>query len=382
MNVGASATAAELSADPYPIYRSLRDEGPCVYLAAANRYVITRWDDVFALDANPAVTAREENSLMTRAMGLTMLRTDGDEHERLRLASRATLGGRSFLEHWNGPITAVAEDLLDAIVPREGGDLVADFAAPFAARTLKLILGIPDVDDDDLDRASQALIDGIGNYADDQEVWARCTWANVLIDAALERSWGKAEEGTVLHSMIDSGKMQKQEIAANIKLFISGGLNEPRDVISSAIWALLRDKEQLALVREDPALLSAAAEETLRWLSPIGMYPRQVQEETVVGGIALPAGSRLGVVLASANRDERHWEDPDRFDVRRDTRGQLAFSRGPHVCLGAFIARHSIGKIALPLIFERLPELRLADDFRPELVGWVFRGLRRLDVRW
>jgi cytochrome P450 len=79
-----------------------------------------------------------------------------------------------------------------------------------------------------------------------------------------------------------------------------------------------------------------------------------------VGEIDLPVGTRVGVLLASANRDERHWQEPDRFDLRRATQRHIAFSRGPHVCLGAFVARQQIGQSALPRLFARFPRLRLA----------------------
>ena len=96
-------------------------------------------------------------------------------------------------------------------------------------------------------------------------------------------------------------------------------------MIATTTWALLRDSEQAALVRADPIAFAAATEESLRWMSPIAMYPRYVASDTRLGDVELPAGSRVGVMLASANRDERHWEEPDRFDLRRATSGMSPF---------------------------------------------------------
>jgi Cytochrome P450 len=217
---------------------------------------------------------------------------------------------------------------------------------------------------------SQALIDGVGNYADDATVWSRGRKAGAGIDAAVARARDRARAGTVIHAMLSDAAVTYDEVLANVKLFISGGLNEPRDVIATTTWALLRDAEQAALVRADPAAFAAATEESLRWMSPIAMYPRYVSSDTRLGGVELAAGSRVGVLLASANRDERHWEEPDRFDLRRATQRHVAFSRGPHVCLGAFVARQQVGRARL---FERLPGLRLATGFEPQQVGWVFR---------
>ncbi len=372
----------DLSRDPYPVYCRLRDEGRCVYLQAARRYVIPRWKDVVELDRNPAITGREENSLMTRAMGRTLRRTDGETHVRLRGAFQGPLTGQAFTTRWIGVFRGIARELIDEIMPRGHASLVADFASPFAARTLKLLLGIGDVGDKELDRASRAFIDGIGNYADDPDVWARCQRASRLVDDALDRWSGRAPEGSVLRAMIDSAAMSEEEIRANIKLFVSGALNEPRDLIVSTVWAVLRDPVQASLLRADPGLIPAVLEEALRWLSPIGMVPRQVQRDTMFGGVELAAGTPLGVLIASANRDERHWDNPDVFDLRRESRGHVAFGHGPYFCLGAFLTRRGVGAVALPAIFGRLRGLDLADGFEPRIRGWIFRGLNELEVTW
>ena len=375
-------TIEDLVRDPYDVYRRLRDAGPCVWLAPARRYVLPRWDEVFALDEDPAFTAAEPDSLMTRAMGLSMLRTDGAIHQRQRRAAHRVLRAKEFEACWSGMLAGVADELLDEIEQAGRADLVADFAGPYAARTLKRMLGLDDVADMDMQVWSQALIDGVGNYADDATVWSRCREAGAGIDAAVSRARGRAREGTVIHAMLSDAAITYDEVLANVKLFISGGLNEPRDVIATTAWALLRDPEQAALVRADPAAFAAATEESLRWMSPIAMYPRYVSSDTQLGDVALAAGDRVGVMLASANRDERHWEEPDRFDLRRATQRHVAFSRGPHVCLGAFVARQQVGRAALPRLFERLPDLRLAPGLPPRQVGWVFRGLASLEVTW
>jgi cytochrome P450 len=371
---------AELSRDPYPVYRRLREAGACVWLDAASRYVVPRWEDVVGLDELPGITAREEPSLMTRAMGRTMLRTDGEEHARLRAPAHAPLRFRGFAERWGDMLTREAHDLLAPVRARGHMDVLADFAGPFAARTLRLLLGLHAARDEELEFASQAFIDGIGNYADDAGTWQRCERANRLVDQAITADWDRAQDGTVLRALIDAGTLSEEEVRANLKLFISGGLNEPRDVIATTLHALLADPEQEALAREDPENLGKATEESLRWTSPIGMFPRVVHEDTELGGVHLAAGTRLGVLIASANRDERHWADPDRFDLRRATVRHLAFSRGPHVCPGAYVARQQVAHAALPALLA-LPGIRLATT-AVRYQGWVFRGPARLDVMW
>src|SRR5262249_52058598 len=106
-------TAEELVHDPYEVYRRLRDAGPCVWLAPARRYVVPRWDDVFAVDENDAFTAAEPESLMTRAIGLSMLRTDGDDHQRQRRAAHRVLRAKEFETYWSGMLAGVADELID-----------------------------------------------------------------------------------------------------------------------------------------------------------------------------------------------------------------------------------------------------------------------------
>jgi cytochrome P450 len=210
--VGAD-TRDELSWDPYPVYRRLRDEGACVWLGAANPYVVSRWADVVGLDEVPGITAREEASLMTRAMGRTMLRTDGEEHARLRAPAHAPLRFRGFAERWGDMLRREAHDLLAPLRDRGRMDVMRDFAGPFAARTLRLLLGLHAARDEDLEFASQAFIDGTGNYADDPDAWQRCERANRLVDEAITADWDRAEDGTVLRGFIDAGTLSERRCA-------------------------------------------------------------------------------------------------------------------------------------------------------------------------
>ena len=178
-------TREALSRDPYPVYRRLREEGACVWLDAANRYVVPRWEDGVGLDEVPGITAREEPSLMTRAMGRTMLRTDREEHARLRAPAHAPLRFRGFAERWGDMLTREAHDLLAPLRDRGHMDVPRDCAGPFAARTLKLLLGLHAARDEDLEFASQAFIDGVGNL---RTTPTRGSGASAPTDSSTRRS--------------------------------------------------------------------------------------------------------------------------------------------------------------------------------------------------
>jgi cytochrome P450 len=375
----------DLVADPYPTYRALREHHPVAWVPEAGRYLVTRHDDIVAVERDPATfSSAETPSNLTRVMGETLLRKDGAAHRRERIAAERPLRPRIVTQHWQPVFRRNAEELLDGFAGRGAADLATEFAGPLAARNLAALLGLPGVPPADLQAWSQALIDGSGNYGDDPAVWERCERAVASIDAAVEESVRRLREHpdeSIISSMLHADDpLSHEQILANVKVVIGGGLNEPRDAIGIATYALLTHPEQRAAVSADPALWKRVFEEAIRWVSPIGMYPRQVTEPVVLAGVPLEPGDRIGVVVASGNRDERVFTSPDEFDIHRPETGHIAFGGGPHFCLGTWAARLSVGQIAVPLLFSCLRGLRLAEPAR--FSGWVFRGPLDLPVVW
>jgi len=229
------------------------------------------------------------------------------------------------------------------------------------------------------------MIDGIANYAGDPAVEARCHAATAGIDAAIDDMIPVLEKRSnlsLLSVMLQSG-MAMDSVRANIKLAISGGQNEPRDAIAGAVWALLTHPEQLALVRAGKARWIDVFEEYARWISPIGMSPRRIAQHWTINGIELAPEDRVFLMFGSANRDEAHFPDADRFDLTRDTSKSIAFGAGPHYCAGAFASRALVADVALPSLFTRLGNLRLDLDGEPVRIGgWAFRGLLNLPIAW
>ncbi|WP_326761629.1 cytochrome P450 [Streptomyces phaeochromogenes] len=377
----------DLWEDPYPIYRRLRRHQPVAWVPAANRYLVTRHKDVVHLERHPEIfSAAEQESLMIRVMGLTMLRKDGPAHLRERKAAEPALRPRIVKQHWMPAFQRIADELIDGFQERGEADLFSEFAGPMAARCLALVLGLPEVDPADLQTWSQALMDGTGNYADDPVVWQRSETAAHAIDEAVDTAIGRLRahpDASVISAMLHAADpLTPEEIRGNLKMFIGGGLNEPRDLAGVATYALLSHPGQRALAEADPARFRDVFEEAARWVAPIGMYPRQTTTEVELGGTLLPAGARLGVVLGSANRDEDVFADPDAFDIDRGERSHVAFGGGPHFCLGSWAARAQVGQVSLPTLFRRLKGLRLSDTEPVRLGGWVFRGTLNLPVRW
>jgi cytochrome P450 len=228
------------------------------------------------------------------------------------------------------------------------------------------------------------MIDGIANYSGDPAVEARCHAATAGIDAAIDDMLpilGKTPDQSLLGVMLAAG-MPVQSVRANIKLAISGGQNEPRDAIAGTVWALLTHPDQLALVHSGQVSWLQAFEEYARWISPIGMSPRRVAKPWTIRDIAFETNERVFLMFGSANRDEKHFGNADRFDVRRDASKSIAFGAGPHFCAGAWASRAMVADVALPAIFSRLKNLRIVEDASVRIGGWAFRGLLNLPVTW
>jgi cytochrome P450 len=185
----------------------------------------------------------------------------------------------------------------------------------------------------------------------------------------------------MVNTVLDGGKLTREEIQSNLKVMIVGGLQATTDLIALSMLAILSHPEQLELVLADPKLVDPAIEEAARWHSPVGTSTRQATEDTELCGVELERGALVAAVLASANRDERNWTEPDRYDVRRKEGSHLAFATGPHLCLGARLARYET-RTAWRLLLEHLPGLRLDPDSPVEISGWEFRSPQQLRVKW
>ncbi|WP_208109370.1 cytochrome P450 [Enemella evansiae] len=379
----------DLQVDPFPIYERLRDEGGVHWVPAVNRYLITSYEAISVTEHDQETfSANEEGSLQIRAMGHSMLRRDDPEHYAERRAWQPILKPGYVKRVWLSMYREVAEDLLaDLIAKGPGADLLWDFAAPYAAETLRRMLGLYNADQADLQRWSQTLIDATGNYADDPDVWAEGERSFTEVDTALDEMLAyhlTHRDDSLLSALLSmpGERMPIEKIRANIKMTIGGGLNEPRDALGVAAHALFTHPEQRAAVLSDPGLWPTVFEETIRWVAPIGLYSRQVTRDTVLAGTPLPAGAKLGICVLSANRDRTIWTDPEKFNIHREVKPHLAFSKGVHVCLGNWAARAQIAEVALPLLFTSLRGLS-ADPTQPATMGgWVFRGMLTLPVTW
>ncbi len=375
-----SIDPARFATDPYPDLAELRSCAPVVYVPQLDAYLLTRRDDIHLYEKRiDLLSSDQPGGLMTVLMGQNLMRRDGEEHMRQRKALFPALSPRIVAQHWKPIFEAACARILSDLKPKGACDLVRDVAMPVSAEALRAITGLTSMTNAEMDGVSQAMIDGCANYAGDPEIEAACHDATALIDDHISRNWNAADPHSALQVQQAAGLLEA-DIRANIKLVISGGQNEPRDAIAGAVFALLDHPEVRAAISEGRADWADAFAEYVRLHSPIGMSPRRMTQTAQIAGVEIPAESKVFLMFSAAGRDPVHFEDPDRFDITRDTGPAIPFGAGPHFCAGAAASRCLVTEIALPRVFEALPSLKLAGLV--EMQGWAFRGPKSVPVRW
>jgi cytochrome P450 len=389
MSIGETIDVESLERDPYPIYARLRADEPVSWVESVGLWLVTRWDDVTFVDVRPELfTAETEPSTLNRTFGKNLLGSEGSYHDRIRSIIEPAFRPGAVRQYATDVIAPLAHELIDTFVDRGGVDLAHAFCEPFSVRVLKNVLGLGELSDDTLRGWFEALGTGAANFEGDPEKQAVADAASLEVNETLAPildRLAREPDDSILSRMVGSEvegeRLTREEIQSNLKVMIVGGMQEPGDMVGISMWALLSHPDQAAEVRANPdGLIRPAIEESMRWHSPVGTSTRQATEDTEIVDVKLEQGALIAAVVASANRDERRFADPDRFDIHRKEGAHLAFATGDHFCVGAWLARAE-GRSAVRALFERLPGLRLDED-PIELSGWEFRRPLRLNVRW
>jgi len=382
-SLGRSITVEALEADPFPIYARLREEAPVCFVPAVGLHLVTRWDDVQHVATHPDVfTAEVDASPLVRTLGVNVLTVDGADHARMRAGMDAPMRPRAVEGYAPGVIEPIARRHLDAMAGGPGAELMSAYCEPVSVLALGAVMGLGDLDADTLRRWFGDLATGGANFEQDPEKQAVADATSAEIDARVGPLLDRLErepDGSVLAHML-AADATRAEVLSNLKLILLGGMQEPGHALGICVWALLTHPETLERVRADRGLIRPAVEEALRWHSPVGTQTRQVTQPVTLSGVKLAPGDALAAVLASANRDERHWADPDRYDI--DRRGaHAAFGLGAHHCAGAPLARYEV-RLPLEMLLDRFPNLRLDPAHEVELSGWEFRAPTAVHVLW
>lgn len=387
----ASITVEQLDDDPYPIYARMRREAPVCFVPAVGLWFVTRWADVeFAASHPDLIDSRVTPSPLDRTMGgESVLVLDGERQKKLRAMLDPSLRPRVVESSTSDLIEPLVAQLLDELAPRGESELMAEYFEPVSVLGLGRVLGLGHLPGETLRRWFHGLAQGAINFEGDPTRWAVSDAIGVEIDReltpVLEHMFAEPD-GSTISTMLQhaEGRFEERvgQIMPTLKVILLGGMQEPGHAAGSTLVGLLESGQAAAVAANPAGLVSDAVEEGLRWISPIGTQTRRCRIDVELGGIVLPAGANLGVLVSSANRDEEVWgRTADVYDLFRPRRNHAAFGFGPHFCSGHHFSRVQM-RIALHRLLERLPNLRLDDERPPLFTGWEFRAPRTLNVRW
>ena len=369
--------------NPYPDLKEMRALNPICFVPQVKATMICDRDSIYECEKNIDVfSSVQPKGLMTILMGQNMMRKDGENHLKERKTIFKSISPKTSRDHWREKFEAIADNVINNMKVLKFGDLLTLYARELSAECLKLVTGLTNMTSIEMDRVSQGMIDGCSNYTGNKEIEENCNNCTNSIDTHINEMIGKIQmnsDFSLLSTMLE-GNLSPSQISANIKLAISGGQNEPRDAIAGCIWAVLNFglKEQLLEKGNWEKLFN----EYCRWMSPIGMSPREIAKDFVYKNVSFKKGDRVFLMFSSANRDEKVFSNSDKFDLERDCSKSIHFGAGPHYCAGASIASTMISLVALPKLFAAFPKLKLVDKEKYEFDGWAFRGITSLKCEW
>ncbi len=374
-------------ADPYRVYRALRDNAPVYRNPEHGFYALTRHADVF--------WAASDWRSFSSADGVTleglppdlapeMIMMDPPRHDELRDIVKAAFTPKriAVLEK---RIREIAIELVDAFDP-DDLDFVRDLTLSMPMTVMAELLGVPLVDQAAFRSWADALTMRDVRVPEtlDRARVASAEISAYLTAVIVERRTAATDDviGTLVRAGGDE-RLDDQEILGFCRLLLLAGGETTVQLIGNGLFALGRSPDQRAAVLADPTLIPSAVEETLRYEAPVQALARTVTVDTERHGVLMAAGARVLLVYGSANRDEREFDDPDRFDVHRPLRSiirHVAFGHGIHHCIGAALARIE-GRQAFEQVLRRFPNYEIEiDEIEPVPSGMV-RGPKSLPVR-
>lgn len=369
--------------DPEPGYAWLRDHQPVYHDPHTGLWGLARHRDVVWAETHPDLFSSALGSRPGREPQPSMIDCDDPRHLRHRRLVNKGFTPRRVADH-EAHLREVVTELIDAVEPLGGCDLVRDLAAPLPMRMIAELLGVPPSDGPMLQEWSDQLISGADDprYRTDAVMLAALGFAGYADGVIAERR--ESPQDDLLSLLVTAAdSLSHDELIGESMLLLVGGNETTRNAISGGMEALLRDPAQHERLVGDPSLIPTAAEEFLRWVSPIINMARTTTRDVTVGDAVIPEGDQVLLMYASANRDPAMFDRPDRFDITRDPNPHVSFGFGTHFCLGASLARLEI-RVMLEELTRRLPRLALADPDATvaRTPSSFIRGIPSLPVVW
>ena len=388
---------ADIVANPYPSYAHLREESP-VHWDRRFGWIVSRYTDVAAALRDPRLSAQRpapEDPVPPHLQRIAdkvrdvrliqsrwLLCSDPPQHTRLRSVVGAAFGGR-LIERIRSRIQHIVDELLDSVEERGTLNVIADLAYPLPVTVIAELLGMPLADremfkawSDDVGQSFNWMVPTLERaYASQRAL------LDYFQDLVAQRRRAPGEDLlSALMSDEQGSQLTEDELLATCVFLLFAGHETTTNLIGNSVLALLRHPRQLQRLQADPALIGTAVEELLRFDSPVQTAFRRATVDFELHGQHIRQSDHVLLLLGAANRDPAQFENPDTLDLGRRENRHLAFSLGPHFCLGAALARLE-GQIAIQTLFKRFPSIELDTanlEWRPNV---LLRGLESLPVR-
>ncbi len=408
MSIEFDPFSTHLGADPYPLYRELREQGPVHHSTDSDIYCVTRYEEVrWALNQPELFSSRAMETVFSRSRDVSLklrhvmqvmrfvwrmrahllrfrkagnlITLDPPRHGELRSIVNRGFTPRQIAkwEPWIREI--VVEEVADKLAGTADFDAMRDLAIPLPTRVIMQVLGVEKNLRSDFKRWSDAIISGISGPGrhDPMELGIIDTMSELMLFLAETVRERRASPGEDLISLLVDPKqghaLGDAEAISFVILLLVAGNETTTNLIGNGINALYDHPDQLALLIEDPSKMAGFIEESLRFDPPIQIVFRRATADTEIGGVPIAKGAYLAPMLASANRDDRKFPDGDRFDIERDATGHLGFGFGLHFCLGSALARLQ-ARLAFEAIVPHLGRLQRRDKV-PEIIdSFLVRG--------
>jgi cytochrome P450 len=394
--------------DPFPIYREMRDEAPVYFARHSSSWCVFRYDDVEHVLRTPELFASDTRrverkrgleilselrtavrlSFALRVMPTTLARSrmlilENDErHREMRNLLNRGFKPRMVLE-WEKRIQELVAECLDDLDPDGRFDLVSQLALPLPTIVIAEMLGVEVHRRADFKSWCDVILAGVVPLASSERqtamVGAMKDLKRYLMPLVAERRVASKDDllSTLVEAQTGEAALSDHELFMFALLLLIGGNETTTNLIANAVDALLANPSQAQQLAADPSRVKGIIEETLRFDSPVQYVARVTTQDVELRGQRIPKGSEIVAFLGSANRDERHFADPDRFDPDRDARGHMGFGHGAHFCLGASLARLE-ANTALSALAPELPRLTRATPEVELALNNAARGRARL----
>jgi len=375
--------------DPYPTYAWLRDKAPVYWDTVNEIWGVSRYRDVLAMEHDTGRYSSARGSRPHIEMSDSMINKDDPRHLQQRKLVSARFTPKAVRSH-EQRVRDLVSGLIDAVAAAGSAEVVEDLAAPLPAMVIAELLGFGSERWRDCKRWSEVTMAAAG-YRDGDPRQPVGSFEAVLefAEAAAEVVAARRSEprddliSAWVHATVDGEPLPDGEIIQEALLLLDGGAETTRSVIGQTVLNLIRHPDQRQVLLDDPAVLGASGvEEFIRYVTPISNMRRSVTLDHEVQGQALRAGEEVLLLYGAANRDDRAFDNPDRFDVARRHNHHVAFGFGTHFCLGANLARLEL-RVMFEELLRRIPDFELAPGPDPQFVpGYFARTLRELHIEF